>query len=362
MNQGMKLFVISIVTVIVLVIVGSFIYVGILFSQAKRYNESIESNNMIIEKEVQYIKDININFNVSNVRLTKSNDNNIHVKLFSDNPDNYKVNQENNSLNILLETKEKKSLFKNDLLSLIVVSIPNNLESNISIKGNVGYIYLEEFPKSYVNLDLDVSDIIVRDINEIDAKVNVGDINLYKVNKALNLDLDTGDVIIDKITLDNNSYIKVKLGDVTIDQNKDFKIDAKTEIGSVNVAGSNNDSDITLFIEVDAGDIDVLNIKSSYEKISDIDLYQRIKLEEVDNVEITKYTDAGKETKIYTSNEDIFYYYNMIGNTKLGDRIETSCEDNITVYTFNEKDSGNIQFEFQCDAYIYNDYKLKVIE
>ncbi len=362
MSQFVKLFISSMVIVIFLVIIGTFFYMAKIFNQIGDYHKNVLSNKEIMEKEVEYTQNININFNVANVRLDTSDDNNIHVKLFSDNPDNYKVELEDNVLNISLNVKEKKNIFKTDHLSLISVELPSDSESNITIKGNVGDVYFEEFPKAYANLDLDVSDVTIRDISEVKAKVNVGDINLYKVNNALDINLDAGDVIIGEITLDKDSSIKVNLGDVMIDKNRDFKIDAKTKMGNINVSGSNNDSDITLLIDVDAGDIDVFNIKDSYEKISDIEVFQRIKLEEVANIEITKYTEAGKATKTYTSNEDIFYYYNMIGNTKLGEKTEESCEDNTTIYTFNEKDTGKVTFEFECNNYLYNGYKLKVVE
>ena len=185
MNQFVKLFISSMVIVIFLVIIGTFFYMTKIFNQIGDYHKNVLSNKEIMEKEVEYTQNININFNVANVRLDTSDDNNIHVKLFSDNPDNYKVELEDNVLNISLNVKEKKNIFKTDHLSLISVELPSDSESNITIKGNVGDVYFEEFPKAYANLDLDVSDVTIRDISEVKAKVNVGDINLYKVNNAL---------------------------------------------------------------------------------------------------------------------------------------------------------------------------------
>ena len=70
---------------------------------------------------------------------------------------------------------------------------------------------------------------------------------------------DCGDIEVNNINLNKNSYIKDEYGDIKIGNTNELYIDAKTNLGKVKIKNNYHKSDITLKIENDCGDIEVNN-------------------------------------------------------------------------------------------------------
>ncbi len=324
-----------------------------------------ESTNLVKEYEFDNEKDINIMINTGNVYLKSSDNNKFKVQLYSDKLEEEKIEEENNRVDILLK-EEKLGFFKkilNHKVGAIYVYLPKEFESKIIIDCNVGDIKVDNYIYASLKISLDVGDIEIGEIKDLEIKNNIGDIDINKINSYLDIDVDTGDVEINEANLTRNSKIVVNVGEVEIKKAGDLYIEAKSDVGKVDINNNNKDSDVTLDIRVDVGEISVNNIKGTYETkyIKELDIYQKIDLEKVTSVDVIRFLESGDNRQTYTAKEDIQNYYNMVGNTKIGRETTRACDDNTTVYTFN-MGSDKVSFEYECDWLVINNKRYLIIK
>ena len=77
--------------------------------------------------------------------------------------------------------------------------------------------------------------------------------------------------------------------------------------------------------------------------------YNKIVLEDIKSITMTKYTEGGSESTLYDLKKDIEYTYNQLKETKVGKETDMACDDNTTIYTFTLKNDEEISIEFECD-------------
>ena len=101
-------------------------------------------------------------------------------------------------------------------------------------------------------------DIEIGTVNDAKVKNNYGDITIRNINNYMNIEADCGDIEIENVNINKNSYIKNSLGNIEIAHTNDIHIDAKTDLGDTSV-NDNYKADITLTIKNNCGDIEVNN-------------------------------------------------------------------------------------------------------
>lgn len=98
------------------------------------------------------------------------------------------------------------------------------------------------------------------------------------------------------------------------------------------------------------------------EKISLMDYgeYKNITKENIEQIEIIKYTEAGTDS-ILVEDDSIISIYENLKKKKLEKKTNMSCDDNTTVYVFTLKDDSKISIEIECDWAVIGDdrYILK---
>lgn len=89
--------------------------------------------------------------------------------------------------------------------------------------------------------------------------------------------------------------------------------------------------------------------------------YKNIKIDNIDYIEKTRYTEAGSDSRIIKSIGEIQSTYNYLSTRVVGSKTEMSCEDNTTIYRFHMKDDTNISIEIECGVLVMgkNRYILK---
>ena len=100
------------------------------------------------------------------------------------------------------------------------------------------------------------------------------------------------------------------------------------------------------------------NDKSIY--LMNFDNYKDIKLEDIDHIEIIRYTEGGDDSKNITDREEIESTYNSLSKKKIGEKTEMSCEDNTTIYKFYIGDNV-ISIEIECGILI-NDKERYILK
>lgn len=76
--------------------------------------------------------------------------------------------------------------------------------------------------------------------------------------------------------------------------------------------------------------------------------YKNITEDNIKQIEIIKYTEAGVNTTLVDENS-IISVYNKLKKMKIGRKTEMSCDDNTTIYVFTLTDETKMSLEIECD-------------
>lgn len=158
----------------------------------------------------------------------------------------------------------------------VEITIPKDYEGKLDINNKYGDTSIDEFmmatgkvENDYGNIEIlgllnaDVNNscgnILVGTVSTVNVDNNYGDIKIKKVLSRLNVNADCGDIDIDEINIEVDSYIENSMGNIVVGKTNDIRIEADTSLGNVNVRNNNTSSLVTLKIDNSCGDITVKN-------------------------------------------------------------------------------------------------------
>ena len=93
--------------------------------------------------------------------------------------------------------------------------------------------------------------------NRLKAEVTSGNININDIESYCELSTTSGNIRIDKLNITENSNIKVKSGNVFINNKNDIYVETKTTSGDADIQNNNRMSEIVLEITTTSGNIRV---------------------------------------------------------------------------------------------------------
>ena len=110
-----------------------------------------------------------------------------------------------------------------------------------------------------VNIDCDCGDVKIGAIENATIKCDYGNIEIKEIVNKCDIKANCGNIKIDTISIKENSTIKADLGNVDIKKSNDIYIDANVDLGKTNINQNNRNSNITLKINCDCGNITIDN-------------------------------------------------------------------------------------------------------
>ena len=84
--------------------------------------------------------------------------------------------------------------------------------------------------------------------------------------------------------------------------------------------------------------------------------YKNVTKDNIKQIEIIKYTEAGVNTTLVDENS-IISVYNKLKKMKIGRKTEMSCDDNTTIYVFTLTDETKLSLEIECDWVVIDNIK-----
>ena len=175
----------------------------------------------------------------------------------------------------------------------IEIYLPENYSNLIEIQNEYGNIEVDQFSKNdfdidnnygdvnilssdFIKIDIDHGNLFLQNatmsrINSLNGDINIekvedvaieseyGDINIESVSEYLNITNDSGDINIDSLILEKDSFIKNNFGDINIKKTNQIYINAKTSHGDSKIKNNYKQSEIILKIENNSGNIIVEN-------------------------------------------------------------------------------------------------------
>ena len=248
------------------------------------------STKLIDEKEIDEIKDLNINTNISDVKIEEKDIDYIKVEMYSDNEKSHSIIDGSKEVEISLIEKNKVfGLFNKT--GNIKVYVPKDYNKVIKVNSNVGDIKILNLNNASLVTTSTVGDVKVQNINEaniiiktgdikinnvntlvakgetgdikvekvetINATLTTGDIKIGSVTNSLDLSSKTGDIKVENANIKRNSKIDSGVGDVKIKSIRGCYILGKTNVGDTKINNFDRKSDIELNINSRVGDIKV---------------------------------------------------------------------------------------------------------
>jgi len=365
----MSKFIKTLVVIIGVILIALVVFFGVMLIKhnfnIKDMFSNIESTELIAEKELNFSKKISLETNSGTIEVRESDDDKMKVELYSSHAKSYSINEEDT---ISINIKESKlGFFKrlfNHEIAKIVLYLPVDYDGDINIKNSVGSVKVYNFVDARVNIDSDVADVKIKEVKDLDVKVNVGDVRVDLINNSLNANINIGDLNIKELLIKEDSSIKLDVGSVYIKNTNDIYINSKVNTGNINVKNNNRYSDLTLKVKVNVGDINIDNddIIDESKLLSELDEFKIIDLDHVTSVKVVKVTIAGPESEEYKEKPSIESYYNKIGNIKIGQETKMSCEDNSTLYVFVMDDDSRVTFTIECDWLIVGNKRYMIVK
>ena len=84
--------------------------------------------------------------------------------------------------------------------------------------------------------------------------------------------------------------------------------------------------------------------------------YKKITKDNIKQIEIVRYTEAGDNRKI-VDKESIPEVYDNLNKKKIGNKTDMSCLDNTTVYIFTLDTGEKISIEIECEWVVINNIR-----
>lgn len=298
-NKTTKIFLIVVLSILALFL--TFVFVALLTNRINIKNYSHLNFNLRTSKELAYDKEFDVIFNEievntksSDIEIVKGkNDKTIEVKIYGK-KDLLSVSNTDSLLRINVDAESCVGFCFNKDISKIVLYLPENYSNKLIINNSFGDVDIADFKKANMMVKLDSGDIKISSANSIviennsgdinvtnivedlelennngDVRVNEvksmkatikhGDINVKKVTGSLSINNDSGDIDIDKLSIEEDSYILSKLGDIKINSTNEIFINAKSNLGEIRVNSNYRNANVTLTIESKSGDVIVKN-------------------------------------------------------------------------------------------------------
>lgn len=291
-NKKAIILLITIMSLLIFALIGLMIFVmnnkfNIGFKRI--FSQRIEELQIEETYKNNYEK-ININTDAADVYVKQSEDEDIHVKVYSEKEKSRVIDNEI-ELNIEVEQKKCVGICINNKISKVEVYIPENYEKEIKIDNKYGDIEIASFENLKLEIKEDAGDIkidsanivninnnygdikigtikegtikesagdiTINKVNSIDIKNNFGDTKITEINEYLKLDADAGDIKINTLNITKDSFIETNAGDIRIENANDIYVDAETDVGSAKINNNNRNAEVTLKIENNVGDIKV---------------------------------------------------------------------------------------------------------
>lgn len=245
-NKGLIITVIALLSIIVLLLAGILGFAitsgGRHFSFAKWENH----NNVVYDESYDRsnISDIIVNSNCGDITVKHSNDEKIRIVARGSNAENINVTADSNKLTLNISNTNKMTRFPfnnyGNMSSDIDIYLPDNTPERFEIHSNLG------------DVDIDTKLSTNLEINN-----NCGDISASELGGSFDIHTDLGDIDIKRININKNSSATTNMGDIDIEYTNAVNIDYSTSLGTVDIKNTNPDSDITLQVHTDLGDIEI---------------------------------------------------------------------------------------------------------
>lgn len=284
-----------------LIVAGLLIFLGgglMAIGYANGGIHDLQTSGSIPKKEAlvfDKISDVNLDVNTSDVIITTSSDDKVHLSYYKQDKSKVSITEEAGKLTISHKTSQRViSFFRlSDLLAIlgkddedyftIILSLPKNSTLNdLSGRLDIGDLSIEGQSIKQVNLNQTAGDAQIKNsqIDSANLSLDAGDIEVTNSQlKTGKLELAVGDIVLNKtsltsfslinnmgdinaenLTIEKDLDISLDMGDVDIELDPDtlekVMVNAQTDMGESTIPQTSG-NEVSLKIITNMGDIEV---------------------------------------------------------------------------------------------------------
>lgn len=261
-NNGLIITLIILLTIIIFCLIMFLVYCLNGRTNFNIFGFGTKSDNVVFDKafEMEKINSIEIKQDAGDIIIKETTNDYIQAVIYGNNNDKPKVNLNENKLEIDYSNNKFFTFLsfgvrKND----IVLYIPTSYSNEIKVKNDYGNCEITDLENATVDIDCDAGNVELGKIKNATIKCDCGNIEIDEILNKCNLKSDCGNVSIDKLLINEDSKIKVDLGNVSIKETNDVCIDADVDLGKSNVNRNNLKANVTLKVDCDCGNVNINN-------------------------------------------------------------------------------------------------------
>lgn len=260
-NKGLIIILIILLFIIIIGLIG-FLVLGIngrLILPNGVMNLGTRTGEIVLDEnfDLETIKEIEILSEAGDITFEKSTDSSIRVIAYGKNESDVKVNLYENKLKVDYIGQARSwmnfGFYKND----IIVYIPENYSENLNIKNEYGNCKISDLENASISIDSDCGNIELGKVRDIIVDCDYGNVKIDTILNKCKIKSDCGNIEIKKIQIQENSEIKSDYGNIEIKEINDIYVDADVDLGEAKINGNNRQSDITLKINADCGNVNI---------------------------------------------------------------------------------------------------------
>lgn len=254
-----------ILLVIVVAVITTFLVLylngTISFKDGFHFGKKIETDTIIYEEKYKMdeINSIDVKRKAGNIIFENSNDDNIKVEIYGEKKSDAEVSLVNNELKIEYKAEGKGGWIfgLGRAAGDVIIYIPAAYEKNIKIVNDAGEVKIANAENADIDVDCDAGNVKIDRIKNARIKCDAGDIEIKNLLNRCNIKVDAGNLKIDHAQLNENSSIKADSGNVRIKELNNIYIDTKVDMGNCNISNNNKESEVTLKIDCNMGNVTV---------------------------------------------------------------------------------------------------------
>lgn len=220
-----------------------------------------KTTNIVYDNEfkLEDIKSINIKQDSGDIAIKETSSDKIKVELYGKEEKDVQVDVVEGNLKIDFTHKKIRFINFGGTKNDIVVYVPSSYSNEIKIENDYGNCEIENFENATINIDNDAGDVEVGKIKNATIKSDLGNVEIEEILNKCDIKSDCGNIEIDKVSIKEDSTLKSNLGNIDINNANEVYIDANVDLGKVKVNNNNRNSEVTLKIDSDCGNITVNN-------------------------------------------------------------------------------------------------------
>lgn len=218
-----------------------------------------KSDTIIFDKEykLEDINKIEVLSAAGDVTFEESENDEIRVVAYGKEDNKLDVQLKDNKLKVDYSKANNKWISVNRYSNDVTIYIPSKYVGEIRVKNDYGECKICDLKDSTMELEVNCGNIKVGEVKNLVAKCDLGNVKASNISNKCNIEVNCGDVKIEELQIQENSAIKCDLGSVKIQKINDIYVDANVDLGSTKLGKNNRQSEVTLKVEVDCGDLKV---------------------------------------------------------------------------------------------------------